>query len=822
MRNAVPLRRQNAWARDLSADRMNFFLYPPTARRRSTYRRLALDDASDMVAALNALYGCERDAVGVLDVEARKVLTNFEDLILASPEVVSERRGRTPSRPYFDVTLRADKKAYVDFLRRLMDRRLLGVASESLNLVTPFVVAKKNGKQRLVLDCRLTNILFAHAPTVEIGSSEAMSAIELEPGQELCAASADIEACFYQCGGIGRLSNYFCLPSAPVEVALELGLAVDVCGQEFAGRERVHPCLVVLPMGWSWSFWLVQRIHLEMLRRAAVPDDRIALGAWPLPSLTSGPVELPYSDNINVLGVRAEEVTELRDRVVARFSEEGFSMREISETSVHSTILGADVGGHPPVTRRAGQKLWLLRGALQWLASGPIVTGRQAWIFSAVAVLLGSQLDRPWSSTVTATDASATGFGRSRASLWCMLGPLSVAGRGTFAEEPLSSSGRLPVPTLGLRPKGRRLATAAVGEGLVRRPSGLELHARLAKALEPNRSSPASAMALSRCELAAAADATRVGYKAYSDAFQVFLAEEGGAPSTIEDMEVRVLQFLDLMLEAECTRADASILVAAVKDAYPWCTGSQTMPRVSRGLRGYTKRRPPASRAPLPRELLGAVVSEMLARGQRGCALQVASTFFTYVRPGALRKLQVRQLLAPSRASGQLQCWSLILAPTQMDASMPGDPRGSRRELAKTGTSDETVIIGHPAWLGECPAAHVRGRAPTDLIFPAPGAFVAAQFGVAARKCGLPRVCLYQLRRGGASGDVLSGRRDRKTVKARGHWRTDSSLNRYGKPGAVHQLLNAMTPASRDFGRQTFEVVGSLFERTVAAETIPK
>ncbi|CAK0852262.1 unnamed protein product, partial [Prorocentrum cordatum] len=333
-----------------------------------------------------------------------------------------------------------------------------------------------------------------------------------------------------------------------------------------------------------------------------------------------------------------------------------------------------------------------------------------------------------------------------------MLGPLSVAGRGTFVEEPQSSSDRLPVPTLGPRPKRRRLATAAVAEGLARRPSGLvdraapakrpaalarrpsglvgraapakrpaarrkpaasaapraarvrpaarapvpppQLHARLAKALEPSRSSPASAMALSR---------------AYSDAFQVFLAEEGGVPSTIEDMEVRVLQFLDLMLEAECTRADATILVAAVKDAYPW-----------------------------------------------DCALQVASTFFTYIRPGALRKLQVRQLLAPSRASGQLQCWGLILAPTQMDAGAPGDPRGSHRELTKTGTSDETVIIDHPVWLGECLAAHVRGRAPTDLIFPTPGAFVAAQFGVAARKCGLPRVCLYQLRHGGASGDILS------------------------------------------------------------------
>ena len=82
-----------------------------------------------------------------------------------------------------------------------------------------------------------------------------------------------------------------------------------------------------------------------MLRRAAVPDDKIALGAWPLPPLDSGPVELPYSDNINVLGVKAREVTELRDRVVSCFAREGFSMHEISGTCAQSTILGAEVGG---------------------------------------------------------------------------------------------------------------------------------------------------------------------------------------------------------------------------------------------------------------------------------------------------------------------------------------------------------------------------------------------------------------------------------------------------------------------------------------------
>ncbi|CAK0856830.1 unnamed protein product, partial [Prorocentrum cordatum] len=137
------------------------------------------------------------------------------------------------------------------------------------------------------------------------------------------------------------------------------------------------------------------------------------------------------------------------------------------------------------------------------------------------------------------------------------------------------------------------------------------------------RSSPASSVALSMREQALAAAGTRVGHSAHSDAFDEFLGEEGSAPTTIEDMEVRALQFLDLTLEAKCAKSDATILVAAVRGAYPWCAGSQSMPRVNRGLRGYTKRG-----LPVPR---------------------VATTFFAYIRPGALRKLRAQQLLAPSR-----------------------------------------------------------------------------------------------------------------------------------------------------------------------------
>eukprot|EP00959_Pyramimonas_sp_CCMP1952_P254577 5317167-Pyramimonas_sp.AAC.1 len=95
-----------------------------------------------------------------------------------------------------------------------------------------------------------------------------MSAIEQEPGRELCAASAGIEARCNQCGGIGQLSNYLCSPLASEEVALELGLSRDINGQGIAGRGRVYPCLAAPPDG----------LELGLLAGAARPPGDAAPG----------------------------------------------------------------------------------------------------------------------------------------------------------------------------------------------------------------------------------------------------------------------------------------------------------------------------------------------------------------------------------------------------------------------------------------------------------------------------------------------------------------------------------------------------------------
>ncbi|CAK0802220.1 unnamed protein product, partial [Prorocentrum cordatum] len=230
-----------------------------------------------------------------------------------------------------------------------------------------------------------------------------------------------------------------------------------------AQRTFVYPAMQVLPMGWSSAFWFVQRLHLEVVRRSGVPSTMVATGSWPLPSVVEGPIEAPCSDNVNVFGLEPGPALATRDRIVAQFEAEGFAMHDISEVSSEGVVLGADVGGPDPFTRRSLKKLLVVRKALFWLATGPYVSGRQlevilghyvaaclfcrpgfsimravyefvrasydrpkvlwrscryeCWLMATLCIHLQSPLSLPWASEVIATDASTTGMGVTEARL---------------------------------------------------------------------------------------------------------------------------------------------------------------------------------------------------------------------------------------------------------------------------------------------------------------------------------------------------------------------------------------------------------------------
>ena len=71
-----------------------------------------------------------------------------------------------------------------------------------------------------------------------------------------------------------------------------------------------------------------------------------------------------------------------------------------------------------------------------------------------------------------------------------------------------------------------------------------------------------------------------------------------------------------------------------------------------------------------------------------------------------------------------------------------------------------------------------------------------AQYAEAVQQLGLSKFgppVLYQLRHGGASHEVASGRRDLPPRMKRGRWSTLMSVRRYEKGGRLAELLGRLT-----------------------------
>ena len=120
---------------------------------------------------------------------------------------------------------------------------------------------KKNGKQRLVLDCRDVNRYFRRPPKPEMAAAESIQRLDNSDGGPIYIAEADIQNCFYQIGLPPELCELFCFEhSYSINEIHELGLTKDIHGNNCISGP-LSLCLTALPMGFSWSFWIVQELH---------------------------------------------------------------------------------------------------------------------------------------------------------------------------------------------------------------------------------------------------------------------------------------------------------------------------------------------------------------------------------------------------------------------------------------------------------------------------------------------------------------------------------------------------------------------------------
>ncbi|CAK0806316.1 unnamed protein product, partial [Prorocentrum cordatum] len=294
-------------------------------------------------------------------------------LPIQSAEIFKKKAGF--ARPYLDPVLR-QPAAYLAFVERMRDGGMLEFRVDEGNFeeVGLFTVWKKDGRQRLVIDCRGSNFRFAEPDKTSLASGGSFSSIELAPGEVLWTAGVDIADAFYNMGLPPELRHLFALPRLR---AAQLGVR-ELGGRPVPGRAWVRPCLAVLPMGWTHALDFCQKVHRNiLLQKGGFENVPEVVDGMPTPPIQDG-AYTAYVDKFISFGVNPDRPAALLRRpLLAVFSSVYAFSRKYFDRVMKL----------PPSVRRE----------LRWAAS--------------LIPLAWADLRATWSPRVYASDASEEGRG---------------------------------------------------------------------------------------------------------------------------------------------------------------------------------------------------------------------------------------------------------------------------------------------------------------------------------------------------------------------------------------------------------------------------
>ena len=401
------------------------------------------------------------DLVSAVDESIRDVVVDFENRMLQDEDTwTCISRDAAHLKPYSDPSLH-DRSKYLEFLRLLFDRGILSFSRHCRGRVGAFTVSKKDKivdgvvkkRQRLVLDCRQTNLLFKPSPHTELGSLASLAELTLQPSQQLYISGADIQDCFYAVHIPETMMRYFCLEFdiSSEEVRTVTGGSISDVGGP------ISPCINVLPMGFSWSFFLVQHIHQSaVLRSLSISEQDLFLDGRPPPHISSsGIYSMPYCDNIHSISSDKSSCNEGKQKIVSELAGQGFTIHEEEDASTLFNTLGGVVDGDSGRVGMTSRRAWDLIYAFEYVAEhvvsrevvqkllghamffstinrGGMSVFRRLYdfvehcrvprrltsqerqeclVFAGLIPLLFADLRKQWSNTLFCTDASPDGYG---------------------------------------------------------------------------------------------------------------------------------------------------------------------------------------------------------------------------------------------------------------------------------------------------------------------------------------------------------------------------------------------------------------------------
>ena len=247
--------------------------------------------------------------------------------------------------------------------------------------------------------------------------------------------------------------RYFCLEFdiSSEEVRTVTGGSISDVGGP------ISPCINVLPMGFSWSFFLVQHIHQSaVLRSLSISEQDLFLDGRPPPHISSsGIYSMPYCDNIHSISSDKSSCNEGKQRIVSELAGQGFTIHEEEDASTLFNTLGGVVDGDSGRVGMTSRRAWDLIYGFEYVAEhvvsrevvqkllghamffstinrGGMSVFRRLYdfvehckvprrltsqerqeclVFAGLIPLLFADLRKQWSNTLFCTDASPDGYG---------------------------------------------------------------------------------------------------------------------------------------------------------------------------------------------------------------------------------------------------------------------------------------------------------------------------------------------------------------------------------------------------------------------------
>ena len=111
-----------------------------------------------------------------------------------------------------------------------------------------------------------------------------------------------------------------------------------------------------------------------------------------------------------------------------------------------------------------------------------------------------------------------------------------------------------------------------------------------------------------------------------------------------------------------------------------------------------------------------------------------------------------------------------------------------------------------------------HGKLPNENLWSDPYHVLVAEYRKASERLGLQSLgsCLYTLRRGGATHDIVTRRRSMLEVKQRSRWASDNSLKRYVKLARLQCEQSKMSPTLIEKGQDVLRKLPDLLGHSMS------